>query len=48
MEQVPGIVGFFQTDVPAAFKTVTDQALLAEFHQSNQAVMDGLNAISRG
>jgi uncharacterized protein (DUF885 family) len=44
MEQVPGIAGFFQTDVPAAFKTVTDQALLAEFHQSNQAVIDGLNA----
>ncbi|HEY9141097.1 MAG TPA: DUF885 domain-containing protein [Bryobacteraceae bacterium] len=43
LEQVPGIVGFFQSDVPAAFKTVTDQALVAEFHQSNQAVIDALN-----
>ena len=44
LEQVPGIVGFFQSDVPAAFKQVTDQALLAEFHQSNQAVIDALQA----
>jgi len=44
LEQVPGIVSFFQNDVPAAFKTVTDQALLAEFHQSNQAVIDALQA----
>ena len=44
LEQVPGIVGFFQSDVPAAFKQVTDQALVAEFHQSNQAVIDALQA----
>jgi len=44
LEQVPGIVGFFQNDVPAAFQAVADQALLAEFHRSNQAVMDALRA----
>jgi len=44
LEQVPGIIGFFENDVPAAFKRVTDQALVAEFHQSNQAVIDALKA----
>jgi uncharacterized protein (DUF885 family) len=44
LEQVPGIAGFFETDVPAAFGQVTDKALLAEFHQSNQAVIDALKA----
>ncbi len=44
LEQVPGIVGFFQSDVPAAFKQVADEALVAEFHQSNQAVIDALQA----
>jgi uncharacterized protein (DUF885 family) len=44
LEQAPGIVGFFEKDVPAAFHRVTDQALLAEFHQSNQAVIDALKA----
>ncbi|HEY1185813.1 MAG TPA: DUF885 domain-containing protein, partial [Bryobacteraceae bacterium] len=44
LEQVPGIVSFFQNDVPAAFKQVTDQALAAEFHQTNQAVIDALQA----
>jgi uncharacterized protein (DUF885 family) len=44
LEQVPGIAGFFETDVPAAFGQVTDKALVAEFHQSNQAVIDALKA----
>jgi len=44
LEQVAGIEGFFSTDVPAAFGQVTDQALLADFHQSNQAVIDALKA----
>jgi len=44
LEQVPGIAGFFQNDVPAAFKQVTEQALLAEFHQTNQAVIEALQA----
>ena len=41
---MPGIVSFFQNDVPAAFKDVTDGPLLAEFKRSNQVVIDALNA----
>jgi len=44
IEQLPGIVSFFQSDVPAAFKQVTDTKLLADFHNSNQAVIHDLNA----
>jgi uncharacterized protein (DUF885 family) len=44
LEQLPGIVSFFQSDVPAAFKQVTDAALLAEFRKTNQAVIDSLHA----
>jgi uncharacterized protein (DUF885 family) len=40
IEQLPGIVSFFQTDVPTAFKQVTDPKLLAEFKQSNDAAID--------
>jgi len=43
LEQLPGIVSFFQNDVPSAFKDVTDQALLAEFKTVNQSVIDALN-----
>ncbi len=35
IEQLPGIISFFQNDVPTAFKQVTDAKLLGEFHQSN-------------
>lgn len=44
LEQISGLISFFQNDVPAAFKDVKDQALLAEFHASNQKVMDELKA----
>jgi hypothetical protein len=44
LEQLPGIVSFFQNDVPAAFKDVTDAALLADFRKANQAVIDALHA----
>jgi uncharacterized protein (DUF885 family) len=44
LEQIPGLISFFQNDVPAAFKDVKDQALLAEFRASNQKVMDELKA----
>jgi uncharacterized protein (DUF885 family) len=44
LEQIPGIVGFFQSDVPKAFQSVTDAALVAEFKKTNQAVIDALNA----
>jgi len=42
IEQLPGIVSFFQNDVPAAFKQVTDPKLLAEFQKSNDAVIGAL------
>ena len=42
LEQVPGIIGFFQKDVPAAFSQVKDQQLLSEFHGANQAVITAL------
>jgi hypothetical protein len=44
LEQLPGIVGFFQSDVPGAFKDVHDQALLTEFKASNQGVIDALKS----
>src|SRR5579863_4601649 len=40
IEQLPGIVSFFQNDVPAAFKQVTDAKLLAEFQRSNASSID--------
>jgi uncharacterized protein (DUF885 family) len=42
LEQMPGIVSFFKTDVPAAFSDVTDKELKAEFAKSNGAVIDAL------
>src|ERR1700678_3128576 len=40
IEQLPGIISFFQSDVPAAFKQVTDPTLLAAFKKSNDAAID--------
>ena len=42
IEQLPGIIEFFQSDIPAAFTTVTDRELLGEFHASNAAVIQAL------
>jgi uncharacterized protein (DUF885 family) len=42
LEQVPGIIGFFQSDVPAAFSEVKDPQLLSEFRTTNQAVIAAL------
>jgi len=42
IEQIPGLIGFFKTDVPAAFKEVKDPALLKEFQTVNQTVMESL------
>jgi uncharacterized protein (DUF885 family) len=42
LEQIPGLVSFFEKDVPEAFHEVKDQALLAEFKAANQKVMDEL------
>ena len=45
--QLPGIIRFFQQDVPAAFQEVKDRKLLAEFNQSNRAVIDSLEAYQK-
>jgi uncharacterized protein (DUF885 family) len=42
IEQIPGIVSFFEHDVPLAFDKVTDPKLLDEFHQANGAVIAAL------
>ena len=39
IEQMPGIISFFQNDVPEAFKDVTDPQLLAQFKASNDNVI---------
>jgi uncharacterized protein (DUF885 family) len=42
IEQIDGNISFFQNDVPAAFKEVKDDSLLAEFKQTNDAVIAAL------
>jgi len=42
IQQLPGIVGFFQKDVPEAFTEVKDPQLLSEFHASNAGVISAL------
>ncbi len=42
IEQLPGIISFFQNDVPAAFKDVKDPTILGEFQKSNELAMDAL------
>ncbi len=42
IEQLPGLVAFFEKDVPLAFEKVTDPKLLAEFRQTNRAVITAL------
>ncbi|MFL6427697.1 MAG: DUF885 domain-containing protein [Acidobacteriaceae bacterium] len=44
LEQLPGDIDFFRHDVPSAFSEVKDQAILAEFRQSNAAVIDALTS----
>ncbi len=43
IEQIDGNRDFFKTAVAAAFPTVTDKALLADFKQSNDAVIASLD-----
>jgi uncharacterized protein (DUF885 family) len=47
LQQLPGIIGFFQKDVPAAFESVKDEGLLAEFKQANQAVISALESYQK-
>ncbi len=44
IEQLPGIISFFEHDVPLAFVDAKDAALKAEFAQSNAAVIQALNS----
>ena len=44
LQQLPGMVGFFQKDVPEAFREVTDAALKAEFRKANQTTIDALRS----
>ena len=42
IEQMPGLIGFFEQDVPAAFNAVKDRALLDEFTNTNRGVIEAL------
>ena len=42
LEQIEGIVSFFQTDVPSAFADATDPAAKAAFNKSNATVIQSL------
>jgi len=42
IEQLPGIISFFQSDVPLAFADAKDPALKSEFEKSNAAVISSL------
>jgi uncharacterized protein (DUF885 family) len=42
IEQIDGNISFFKNDVPAAFKDVSDTALLAKFKTTNDSVMRAL------
>jgi uncharacterized protein (DUF885 family) len=44
IEQLPGIIGFFEHDVPLAFADAKDTALKAEFEKTNAAVIAALNS----
>jgi len=44
IEQLPGIVSFFQNDVPLAFADAKDPALKVEFTQTNAAVVSTLQS----
>jgi uncharacterized protein (DUF885 family) len=47
IEQLPGIVSFFQNDVPAAFTDAHDPATQAEFAKSNAAVIAALQSYEK-
>jgi uncharacterized protein (DUF885 family) len=42
LEQLPGIISFFQHDVPEAFQNVSNQAERAEFQKTNAQVITAL------
>lgn len=42
LEQLPGLISFFQKDVPAAFTQVQDEQIKKQFAESNKAVIKAL------
>jgi len=44
IEQIPGIIGFFEKDVPEAFKDAKDSKLQAQFAESNANTIAALKA----
>jgi uncharacterized protein (DUF885 family) len=42
LQQLPGVIAFYQNDVPAAFAKATDPAIKSDFAKSNAAVIDAL------
>jgi uncharacterized protein (DUF885 family) len=44
LEQIDGLVSFFQNDVPSAFSTASDPDTKAEFAKSNAAVIEALKS----
>ena len=44
LEQIDGLVSFFQNDVPSAFSTASDPDTKAEFAKSNAAVIETLKS----
>jgi uncharacterized protein (DUF885 family) len=44
LQQLPGNIDFFRNEIPSAFSEVKDTKLLAEFHQSNAAVIEALSS----
>src|SRR5215469_8635283 len=47
LEQLPGIISFFQKDVPNAFKEAKDQAAIQEFQKTNQQVISALEGYQK-
>lgn len=47
IEQLPGLISFFQNDVPAAFADAKDPALKAAFAESNTAVIAALQSYAQ-
>jgi uncharacterized protein (DUF885 family) len=47
IEQIPGLISFFQSDVPAAFADAKDPALKTAFAESNTAVIAALQSYAQ-
>jgi uncharacterized protein (DUF885 family) len=47
LEQLPGIISFFEKDVPAAFKEAKNEDILRAFAQSNAQVLSALRSYQR-